>query len=87
MGIAALDIAPPPLSPQARPLKRRFTEMDDNEEETLGSDELYGWEEDDTVAAEGLLIKENSTHGDVCAAASRTDDTAERQKVTRPATL
>jgi hypothetical protein len=73
---------------QARPLKRPFAEV--GEEEDAGdepnSDELYGWvEEDDEVAAEGLLIDE--------AAAPDPGDTAESRpaerntKMTRLSTL
>jgi hypothetical protein len=65
MNIAAVDIAAPPLSSQVRPPKRRFTEIDDDEGEAPVSDELYGWVEDDAVAAEGLLIEGTSTDGNV----------------------
>ncbi|KAF2684500.1 P-loop containing nucleoside triphosphate hydrolase protein [Lentithecium fluviatile CBS 122367] len=96
MNIAALDIGAPPVSSQTRPLKRQFAEIDDEESEAPDSDELYGWVEDDAVAAEGLLIEDTSLDGDVSAAASgaspsaesRAVDTAETlRKVTRPATL
>jgi hypothetical protein len=71
-------------------------EMDDDGGETPGSDELYGWIEDDAVAAEGLLIEEASTDGHdpvaasgaILAAESIADDAAERQsKVARPTTV
>jgi hypothetical protein len=99
MSIAAVDITPPPLLSQARPSKRRFAEIDDDsggEADGLGSDELYGWVEDDAVAAEGLLIDNTCTDIDVSAAASgatpnaqsRAFDTAKTvRKVARPATL
>jgi len=77
MNIAAVDIAAPPLSSQARPPKRRFTEIDDDEDEAPGSDELYGWVEDDAVAAEGLLIDDIGTDGNVSVAASGATPTAE----------
>ncbi|KAF2261491.1 P-loop containing nucleoside triphosphate hydrolase protein [Lojkania enalia] len=61
INIAAVNIAPPIVSPaQERPPKRRFTEIEDSENEDPGSDELYGWVEDDEVAAEGLLIDEEA---------------------------
>jgi hypothetical protein len=53
--MAAVDIAAPVLSSEARPPKRRFAEIDEGGEEP-DSDELYDWMEDDEVAAEGLLI-------------------------------
>ncbi|KAH7121215.1 P-loop containing nucleoside triphosphate hydrolase protein [Dendryphion nanum] len=80
LNISAGEIATSAISPpQARPPKRRFAEIGDSEEEDVDSDELYGWIEDDEVAAEGLLINEGTTP-DVNAAAdapslaeSRTD--------------
>lgn len=80
MNIPASDIATSAISPpQVRPPKRRFAEIGDSEEEDLDSDELYAWMEDDELAAEGLLIDEDTTP-DVNAAAdapslaeSRTD--------------
>ncbi|KAF2734588.1 P-loop containing nucleoside triphosphate hydrolase protein [Polyplosphaeria fusca] len=56
--MAAVDITPPtvPNALQLRPPKRRFTEIGDSEDDDPDSDELYGWVEDDAVAAEGLLI-------------------------------
>jgi hypothetical protein len=99
MNIDAVDIAAPTLSSQARPPKRRFTEMDDDDDgggEAPGSDELYGWVEDDAVAAEGLLIEAIGTAGHVSVAASGAtpsaesiaDNAAERQmKVTRLSTV
>ncbi|KAL5117103.1 hypothetical protein ACEQ8H_004928 [Pleosporales sp. CAS-2024a] len=74
---AADDIAAPiVLSAQARPLKRPFAEVEDEDEDVgdePNSDELYGWiEEDDEVATEGLLIHDPAAldPGDI--AASRT---------------
>lgn len=56
---SAVDItAPAPLPPESRPPKRRFIEIEDSEDESPDSDELYGWVEDDEVAAEGLLVDE-----------------------------
>lgn len=96
MSIAAVDITAPSVPAQARPPKRSFAEMDDAEDEGTepNSDELYGWVEDDEVAAEGLLIDETPAAAQVAAAESRatpaarpTDDATESPKVTRPATL
>lgn len=61
--IAAVDIAAPALSSEARPHKRRFAEIDEGGEEP-DSDEQYDWMEDDEVAAEGLLIDEAPTTAD-----------------------
>lgn len=80
MNISATDIATSAISPpQVRAPKRRFAEIGDSEEEDFDPDELYAWIEDDEVAAEGLLIDEDTTP-DVNAAAdapslaeSRTD--------------
>ena len=65
MDIAADDIAPLTVSPQARPSKRRFAEIDDEATEDPDSDELYGWVEADEVAAEGLLIEKTSVPTEV----------------------
>jgi hypothetical protein len=69
-----------------RPLKRPFAEL---EEEDTGdeptSDELYGWvEEDDEVAAEGLLIDEAAAPNPGHAAESRSERCT---KMTRPSTI
>lgn len=45
-----------PLPIQPRPPKRTFDEVDDNAANEPSSDEVYGWIEDDAVAADGLLI-------------------------------
>lgn len=97
LNVAAVDIAPAPVSSQARPPKRRFAEIDDDEGGEPDSDELYGWVEDDEVAAEGLLIEEAPITSDVDTAESGASPLAESQaehvaeqqgkKVTRPATL
>src|SRR5690242_15264228 len=73
--VAAVDIAPPalPASPQLRPPKRRFTEIGDSEDEDPDSDELYGWFDDDEVAAEGLLIKDELPDGDTTPAEAQTN--------------
>ena len=47
-------IASPPIKPPKRPL----AEIADSEEE-LGSEDEYGWGEDDELAAEGLINDEN----------------------------
>ncbi|CAI6337120.1 unnamed protein product [Periconia digitata] len=57
MDITAVDIAAPDIALEANPLKRRFAEIDEHGNSTT-SDELYGWVEDDDVAAEGLLFEE-----------------------------
>ncbi|KAJ4370988.1 hypothetical protein N0V86_008682 [Didymella sp. IMI 355093] len=49
---------------QARPPKRTFDEVDENVAEEPNSDEVYGWIEDDGVAAEGLLIDDAPTNND-----------------------
>lgn len=60
--ITADDTATTMMLPiQARPPKRTFDEVDDNAAEEPNSDEVYGWIEDDGVAAEGLLIDEAAT--------------------------
>jgi hypothetical protein len=64
---------PAVLPPQARPYKRRFTEIDDEENGNPDSDELYGWVEDDEVSAEGLLIEEAASLNDANIADSRAD--------------
>lgn len=50
---------------QARPPKRTFDEVDENLVEEPNSDEVYGWIEDDGVAAEGLLINDAQIVDDV----------------------
>ncbi|KAH6364819.1 hypothetical protein HBI34_158990 [Parastagonospora nodorum] len=88
ISIAADDITAHIVLPvQARrPLKRPFAEL---EEEDAGdepnSDELYGWvEEDDEVAAEGLLIDEAAAPHPGDAAESRSERST---KMTRPSTI
>ncbi|KAF2877476.1 P-loop containing nucleoside triphosphate hydrolase protein [Massariosphaeria phaeospora] len=96
MNIAAVDIAAAMLPTQIKPPKRSFTDIGDDEYEDADSDELYGWIEDDEVAAEGLLTDELAIRHGVNAPESRatphaepsTGDVAERpsKKVVRPAT-
>lgn len=75
------------LPVQARPLKRPFDEVDEDAGEEPTSDELYGWIEDDQVAAEGLLIDETEPP------ITEPEDTAGSRspgrstKMTRPSTL
>jgi len=67
-GLQDLDLpaneitTPTVLSTQVRPSKRSFAEIDqDSGEDAVAepnSDELYGWIEDDEVAAEGLLVED-----------------------------
>ena len=85
---SAVDItAPAPLPQEARPPKRRFTEIDDSDDEGPNSDELYGWVEDDLVAAEGLLIDETGPTQETDATAaedsapSRTDRAPDDQRM------
>lgn len=69
ISVAAVDIAAPvvqpPPPPHVRPPKRHFTEIGDSEDEGPNSDELYGWVEDDEVAAEGLLIDDAASPDDL----------------------
>ncbi|KAF2489486.1 hypothetical protein BU16DRAFT_182923 [Lophium mytilinum] len=68
LNLTTADITPQPqpqtvgtsLAQAVRPPKRAFAEIADSEDEEDGpdSDQLYGWAEDDDVAAEGLLIIE-----------------------------
>lgn len=44
------------LPTQARPPKRTFDEVDENEAEEPNSDEAYGWIEDDGIATEELPV-------------------------------
>ncbi|KAJ4363083.1 hypothetical protein N0V83_010203 [Neocucurbitaria cava] len=72
ISIAADDITTPILVPtQAIPSKRLFAEIDEDAGEEPDSDELYGWIEDDDVAAEGLLVDEAPTAGGIDTEASR----------------
>ncbi|KAK0650559.1 hypothetical protein DIS24_g6683 [Lasiodiplodia hormozganensis] len=67
------------LTSPARPsTTRRLNEVPDSEDE-LSSDEMYGWGEDDELAAEGLLIDEAAL------AAERSDEKSDQppQKRTR----
>lgn len=71
---------------QARPSKRTFDQVDEDVGEEPNSDEVYGWIEDDGVAAEGLLIDDTPTniHGN----ASQEPATEERStKVMRTSTI
>ncbi|KAF2475692.1 P-loop containing nucleoside triphosphate hydrolase protein [Lindgomyces ingoldianus] len=92
LDFAAQDVAPQPVvypSP-VKPRKRPHTEIADSEDEDPDSSDLYGWVEDDEVAAEGLLVDESaSANADeeiVFAAESRTDhvpDVHTKEKVTQ----
>lgn len=72
------------LPVQARPLKRPFDQVNEDAGEEPTSDELYGWIEDDEVAAEGLLIDEPITEPEDTAG-SRSEGRS--TKMTRPSTL
>lgn len=76
LNLSANDItALPVLSAQARPSKRPFAELDGDVDEDAAeepnSDELYGWIEDDEVAAEGLLIDDTPVIDDLVTAGTR----------------
>ncbi|KAF2124957.1 P-loop containing nucleoside triphosphate hydrolase protein [Dothidotthia symphoricarpi CBS 119687] len=75
ISIAADDISAPLA--QSRPPKRSFAEIEENEDETPKSDELYGWVEDDEVATEGLLIDETQDTNDVETVEARPEHTTE----------
>ena len=88
--ISSEDItAPLLLSTHARPSKRPFADMDDDAGEEPNSDELYGWIEDDEVAAEGLLINETPTIDDVATLGHGIDLVADsrNKKVLRTSTI
>jgi hypothetical protein len=86
MSIAADEITTPIILPvQARPLKRAFADIDEHASQEPTSDELYGWIEDDEVAAEGLLIDDAPAVDPDDTAASRS--TERNTKMTRPFTL
>ena len=86
ISIAADDIAASIVLPvQARPLKRPFAEVEEDAGEEPNSDELYGWIEDDEVAAEGLLINEAPIANAVDTAGARPEGRS--SKMTRPSTL
>jgi len=50
-------------SSPVKPLKRPLSEIADSEEE-LGSEDEYGWGEDDELAAEGLINDESLLRGE-----------------------
>ncbi|KAF2098787.1 P-loop containing nucleoside triphosphate hydrolase protein [Rhizodiscina lignyota] len=52
--VASDEIAAPILSSPARPLKRSY-EVADSDAEELGSEDDYGWGDDDEIAAETLI--------------------------------
>lgn len=62
---------------QPRPSKRSFAEIGEEEGETLNSDELYGWLDEDEVTAEGLLVDEPQDTNDVEDAEPKPKHTAE----------
>ncbi|KAF1843465.1 P-loop containing nucleoside triphosphate hydrolase protein [Cucurbitaria berberidis CBS 394.84] len=90
ISIAADEITASVLLPaQARPSKRPFAEIDEDAGEEPNSDELYGWIEDDEVAAEGLLIDEVPATDNVHATGARPEETARdrNKKVARTTTI
>ncbi|KAF2019368.1 P-loop containing nucleoside triphosphate hydrolase protein [Aaosphaeria arxii CBS 175.79] len=85
LAVSTIDITTTATSPQQRLPKRRFAEIGDSEDDEPDSEELYGWVEDDEVAAEGLLIVNdtpvvNDPADAASPAASRTDHVPEREK-------
>jgi hypothetical protein len=86
INVTADDIAAPIVLPmQTRPPKRPFAEVDEDASEEPTSDDVYGWIEDDEVAAEGLLIVDASVPDLRNAAESQ--PTGRSTKMTRPSTL
>ena len=59
LGLVGLDIGSStltvPQSSPVRPLKRSYHEIADSEDDDPGSDAEYGWENEDALAAEGLV--------------------------------
>lgn len=58
------NVAMQHLTSPARPVKRSYAEIADSEDEDPDSDELYGWAEEDELAAEGLVINESAIVGE-----------------------
>ncbi|KAF1982717.1 P-loop containing nucleoside triphosphate hydrolase protein [Aulographum hederae CBS 113979] len=56
--IESSALSVPPLSSPMRGQKRPFEEISDPDVEDVGSENDYGWVEEDQVAAEGLLIED-----------------------------
>ena len=46
-----------PIASEGRPLKRTFSQVADSEDEGLGSDDDYGWAEDDQVRYADFVIR------------------------------
>ncbi|KAK3062835.1 hypothetical protein LTS18_003267 [Coniosporium uncinatum] len=56
INISSAALSVPPLSSPHRSLKRSFDEIADSDGEAVGSDDEYGWaDEDQMIAAEGLV--------------------------------
>jgi hypothetical protein len=86
ISIAADDTTSIVLPVQTRPLKRPFAEVGEDAGNEPNSDELYGWvEEDEEVAAEGLLIEEAlvADAGDH----AESQPTGRSKKMARPSTF
>lgn len=78
LNIVANDITPPLLpASQNRPPKRLFAEVEEDTGEEPNSDELYGWIEEDEVAAEGLLIDDEPINDPNTSVGNRLDVVAE----------
>ncbi|KAF2847042.1 P-loop containing nucleoside triphosphate hydrolase protein [Plenodomus tracheiphilus IPT5] len=81
--------APAILATHARPPKRPAAEIDEDAGEEPNSDELYGWIEDDEVAAEGLLINDTPNIDSLDTTGARMEVVTEgrNKKVARTTTI
>ncbi|KAL6711070.1 hypothetical protein ACN47E_006945 [Coniothyrium glycines] len=89
ISIVADDLVTPVIQPShLRPRKRPFEEVEEGPGGEPNSDELYGWIEDDEVAAEGLLIDEGPVIDDSDISMTRFNLVADRhnKKVARTST-
>lgn len=90
LNFSADNITAPAIpSTHARPPKRPAAEIDEDAGEEPNSDELYGWIEDDEVAAEGLLINDSPIIDDLDTTGSRLEVVTEgrSKKVARTTTI
>ncbi|KAI8931288.1 hypothetical protein NX059_011632 [Plenodomus lindquistii] len=90
LNIPADNITAPVVTfTHARPPKRPAAEIDQDAGEEPNSDELYGWIEDDEVAAEGLLINDTSVIDNISTAGTRLEVVTEgrSKKVARTTTV
>lgn len=65
MNVEPASLPAPVLSSPERPRKkpREVIEIGDSEEEELGSEDDYGWGDEDDMAAEGLMEGPDETLG------------------------